>query len=330
MESPLELASKQLAREIDTRSSVDLQLKITIKSFTADLGNAKSFDSQDEHFIEMAGKRFDDVHSYSSGKLVDHSAKYGDGSKGAFLAFDPKDPERQTQAVVNPYYGRENRSDQMDRPDPIQLLFVGRQPLNKALANAKYLGTDKFLGRECHLFLFEKVRWNSLQDHVYYLDRATSIPLRVESFSDQAAREKQEPLWVWSAESLDQVENHYVPMKSTLTAFNNGGPRFSWTYRVQSVSFNKDYPASTFWPRFQPGVRLFDAISKKRTLVPGLAPQESSAKEMVSASPPIQALPSGDWKESIPGITLGLGLLLLLAGVLLSWRRRWGKKRANS
>ncbi|MFI5454391.1 MAG: hypothetical protein ACHRXM_02980 [Isosphaerales bacterium] len=192
------------------------------------------------------------------------------------------------------------------------------------MPKALYQGTDKVLNRECDVFLFAKVRWIFPQDHVYYLDKSTSIPLRVVSYRDQAARDKNLPLWVWTAESLDKVQEHFVPLKSRMISYTEGQePSFEWSYRVLSIEFDKDYANSTFWSTLQPGVGVIDTITSKGYEVPGGKKEAAAAKDSEAATAqPIEAVAAGDWATIAPWVSLVLGCVILMTGGLLWWRRR--------
>ena len=227
--------------------------------------------------------------------------------------------DRQKFVVIKRTYSQEDQGDKMNRPNPIDLLYVCREPLHVALSKAESLGSDRVLDRDCDVFLFRGLRWRAPQDHVYHLDRATSIPLKVESFKDQAARDIRQPSWVWTAESLDQVQDHFITLKSREVMSN---PQFTWKLQVESVAFNKDYPSSTFWPVLQPGVSVLDSISKKSYRVPGGDRTNSDAKEQPSDARPVQAIPPQGYLSVVSTVSLGLGLAVFFVGISLWWRRR--------
>ena len=207
----------------------------------------------------------------------------------------------------------------MERPIPILYLHVGRLPLHKALPRSTHLGSDTILKRECGIFLFKAVRWNVPQDHVYYLDRETAIPLKVESFADEQTRSAGHPLWTWTADSLDKVQDHYITLNSTLVDYDKAHqPSSRWINRVVSASFNKEYPSSTFWPKLKPGLFVYDEIKAKSYTVPGEV--EKPMPPAATTSPPLEAVPPTDWTSSLSMISIALGCIVLVVGGTL-WRR---------
>ena len=285
MELPSVTVAKQLAWEMESRKSVELQVHFDIISPDFNSQNPESFNAIEEHYIETAlGQRVCDVTHLRDGLPTKHYTYYDQGSRCAEVAYSKDDLKAQQSVTIKRVYRTEDQmGDRAERPQPLQVLYVGREPLHKALTKAKSLGESRFLDRDCDVFLFEKVRWVSPQDHVYYLDRETSIPLKVKSFKDEASRQKQEPLWVWKAQSVDKVQGHAVPLKSELTTPLAGtASPYVWKYEVKSVEFGKEYPESTFWPTIQPGVDVFgyldlEAIQDPRSTATGTGCQAGAA-----------------------------------------------------
>ena len=198
-------------------------------------------------------------------------------------------------------------------------LYVGRLPLHKVLHSATSLGPDTVLKRECDVFLFKAVRWHSPQDHVYYLDSATGIPLKVESFADENARSANHPLWTWTADSIDRVDDHYITLNSTMVDYDGKfQPSTKWINHTVSVSFNKEYPSSTFSPRLEPGVFVIDEIKGKSYAIPGVV--KNPIEPAPTSLPPVEAVPPSDWTSSLSGIVIAMGLIVLVIGGIL-WKR---------
>jgi len=319
-----ESAAKKLTWEIETRKSVELVGRIELVPLTDKLPGPLPFRIVEEHFIEAAGKRYCDIHHLNVDQIVGHETHYGDGSRCADVSYQENELDRQHHVIIKREYYKEPMGDRMERPVPLLFLHVGREPLHKALPKSKYLGTDKILGHQCEVFLFAGVRWSYPQDHVYYLDSATSIPLKVESFKNQAALDKKRPLWTWTAESLDRVQNHVLPLTSKMVSYGEDGqPDFQWNYRVLSAVFDKNHPDSTFWPAMEPGVFVVDSIRSKSYEVPGAEKMASIAKkEVESTAQPIQALPPSNWLTTASWMSLLLGGLIMIVGGTLWWRRR--------
>ena len=214
---------------------------------------------------------------------------------------------------------------------PLLYHYVGREPLHEALPEAEHLGADRVAGRDCEIFRFAQVEWTSPQDLVYHLDKETSIPLKVESFRDRASFDAGKPLWVWTADKLERVDGHPVVRDSTQVDYAAGGaePAFTRTFRVESIAFDKDYPASTFWPVFQPGVGVLDVIAGKSYREPGADPEaevDASASRggeaATTTAQPLQAIPPGHWTSTLSTVSLGLGISVLVASLAVVWWRR--------
>jgi hypothetical protein len=279
----------------------------------------------DTYYIETAaGQRFSEFQGLKSGKVMSRSSHFGDRSRFADVNYSSENPDLQQTIYINRQYWMEDRNDRKQLPHPLLFMYVGRDPLHEALPKAQDLGKGEVLGRECDVFLFSQIRWSFPQDHVYYLDHATSIPLKVESFRDKPSRDKKEPIWVWTAQSFDKVQGHLVTRKSTEIAYGKeGAPLITWDCNVESIEFDKDYPASTFWPTFQPGVTIFDATADKIHQVPGAKQAASDAmKEAATSAQPIQATPPRDWSSLASNTTFALGCAIVIIAGLLWWRRR--------
>jgi hypothetical protein len=322
----VEAIAKKIASQTETRKSVELRVQTKISIANPPPPVPGSYDTWEEHFIEMAGKRRCDFVSTSGGKIVRRHEHYWNGSKAAAVTFGPG-PERKFDTtatmLVSRYYYKEDEGERMERPSPILFLHVGREPLHRALLRARPMGTGKTLGRDCDLFLFEQVRWRVPQDQLYYLDRETGLPLRVEGYPSYAGRAGQKWHWIWEAESLDKVGKYYIPFKMVKIYFDQKNqPAYTWTTTVQSAEFDKDFPASTFWPAPAPGARVIDAIKNK--VVPGAS--SKSQREPIKKSDSSQAVQKADlplaWAELAARISLGLGALILVAGLALCWRQR--------
>jgi hypothetical protein len=320
--SPAEFAAKRLAWELEARKSVEVQTRTDIIQNKPDPQQPAVYDALDEHYIETAlGQRMCDSRLLKSGAAVSRFAYFSDGSKAADVTFSGEDLERQKTAVIKRRYRMEDRSERMERPEPLGFLTVGREPLHKALRRAAYLGKDRALNRDCDVFLFTQVQWEVPQDQVFYLDKATSIPLKVESFSNEADRKAKRRAWVWAAESLDQVDGHFVALRSNMIAYSaNAEPEYTWNFHVQSVAFDKDFPATVFWPVVQPGVDVFDAISGKSYKVPGATP--GSPAEPSRTAHPIEASPPRGWMGAVSSVTMALGATIIIAACVLWVRRR--------
>ena len=319
-----EAVAERLAWEIESRKSVEVRTTYQIVPAKVDPQQPQEYDTIEDHYIEATGgRRSCESRFFKSGVGVQRIDRFSDGSKCADVNYIRGDPDHQQSAVIKREYAMEDRSQRMEIPEPLTRLYVGREPLSRAVRKAADLGEGQALGRQCDLFLFVNVRWEVPQDHVYYLDRATCMPLRVESYKNQAAREAKKPIWVWTAESLDQVQGHFIPLRLKMVAFNEDStPLMTWLYRVQSIEFDKDFPPATFWPDLEPGVSVLDTLSGKSYRVPGSDGKIPEVKpKAVNTSQPIEATVPRGWSPMIAGTILVLGAAVLVAGIVL-WRRQ--------
>jgi hypothetical protein len=317
-----EQAAKTLAWEFESRKSIETRTRTLIHNQDKNTGVSQDFDTLSEHYIETAtGRRFYEFRALKGDEIVQRSLHYGDGTKFADVDYRPDDPETQNAIFINRQFWMEGRNDRRQVPQPFLYLYVGREPLHEALPKATHLGQDKVIGRECEIFLFPQVRWAVTQDQVYYLDKATSIPLRVESYRDTSARERNEPISSWTARSLDEVQGHFVPLNSSQVSYNKEGAEdLTWDFKVESIEFNKDYPNSLFWPTVQPGTTVFDSIMNKMSETPGQRKSDVKQSEKAIAQP-IYADPPRDWTATASSVSLVLGAAVLLTGTVLWWRR---------
>lgn len=322
MEPHAELVAKTLAWEFESRKSVEVQTRTAIHNPAIVAGAKGSFDTMSEHYIETAaGRRFLEFQGLKGDKIVTRSSHYGDGTKFTDIDYRLDDLETQNAIFINRQFWMEDRNDRRQVPSPLLYLYAGREPLHEALPKATYLGEGKVIGRDCSLFLFPQVRWAVVQDQVFHLDKATAIPLKVEAFRDGPARESNQPMWTWTAQSLDEVQGRFVPLKSSQVAYDkDGAQNMSWDIEVKSIEFNKDYPASTFQPVIQPGVTVLDSFKNKVSTTPGERKPDIQ-KETTATAQPVYADPPRDWSTTASTASLVLGGAVLIAGVLLWWRR---------
>ena len=154
----------------------------------------------------------------------------------------------------------------------MKYFYVGLTPLPEALPTAKFLGEGRHLRRDCDRFLFSGVTNNQgTLEFVYWLDRESSIPLRVECFDKDADRIEDHPNYTWSAESIGSFEGHVLPETYSLLRYLSGGPdletlRFRIDGTVREVHYDRSYPASTFWPTASESTTVVDYVKGDVTI----------------------------------------------------------------
>ena len=298
MDKPAERAAMQIAGELASRKSVEIKLQAKIFPLGDFVKRPQTVEVMKIHYIETAdGKRFWDDLGLGGGKPTYRSTHFRDGSKCADVNYNREDTTRQQTVTIQREFWMEAKNDRRQLPPTLLHLYVGRESLDEALPKAKSLGAGEVIGRECDIFLFEKVRWAVTQDQVFYLDRETATPLKVEAYHDEPSRQAKQPMWVWAATSLDRVQGHPVVLKSTEAASGpDGTPVARWEFEVESIEFGREYPASTFWPTIQPGVGVWDSIKAKAYQAPGKREEPAIPKEITeSTAAPMSADPPSDW-----------------------------------
>ncbi len=324
MDTPAEVAAKRLAWQAESIKSVEIRIHGDLTLHDAAMRSQQLGTAFEEHYIETAdGERFFDHRGLDGSTTTTRFTYFTDRKKCADVQYDSKNLEKQKQVTFKRQFGMEDRGDRKQLPDPLIFFYVGREPLHKALSHSQYLGETTVMDRRCDQFLFEKVRWMVPQDQVFCLDQSTSVPLQVSAYRSGEDRQQERPLWVWKAGALESVQGHSIPMRGSLAEYQGKEHALLLTTSstVESISFGKDYPASTFWPVLEPGTNVFDTINDKFYTVPGGVSAKQS-QEIATATQTNEAVPPPDWSTIVPPVTLGLGCLVLFAAAVIWWRRR--------
>jgi hypothetical protein len=282
----------------------------------------------DHDYIETAlGQRLFEIRMSVEGGSVARQCGYSDGRRFARVDFhrDKRGDRARTIGIANSFMS-EASEGYVQRPHPLRFLYVGLKPLYEVLADTKPYGEASHLDRTCDLFRFTVAGPSRTQDLIYWLDRRTSIPLRVEAYPVGGSPGDARPFWRWEAHSLDTVQGYHLPLRSTYTSYQQQDdhatdrPSLVNRVEVQSVEFNKEYPASMFWPTFTPGAQVIDAVGNDGIYtVPDPNPPPPAG---TIAAPAIEANPERGWSEALPTTATLLGLLVLVVGLTLWWRRR--------
>ena len=293
----------------------------------------------EQRYIETAsGQRsFDLTLKFSDGSAR-REAYFSDGFRNANVAFDPAGTRQSSIGIAN-HFGHENKMGSTERPEPLCFFHVGKRPIYEAIRAAEPLGEGRVIGRGCDLYLFRKVKLRAAPlDALYYLDQETSLPLKIEFYPVGSNRLPGSALRVWEAKSFDAVEGgHHFPLSSANTYFTGRVAHGSNIVTVTEIHYDRDYAASTFWPKFQPGVDLYDYIKNTSTKVPdpaatptaqkppaaGTPTAAAPAKPPVTATPVVAApaVPPWSWGSAGSSAFLGLGVLLIAAAIVVGRRR---------
>jgi len=233
----------------------------------------------DEHYIDdMNLHKFYGTEYKDGDKIYQRTEKYQNGPKSAYVSFDDKNPDIQTSIIIKRDFGGEDKSDKVERPKPILYWYVGRTPLHQAIDKAEYGGKSKVGDREAHAFIFKDVKWPRTQDHVFYIDAASRIPIKVAAYRTAEDRAAGKPIWAWSALEVEEIQGRRVPVLSEMVTYDSPGGSIETTLtcEVQSMKFDQEFPASTFWPEEQPGVSVLDALADRLYHTPEANPARAS------------------------------------------------------
>ncbi len=236
--------------------------------------------------------------------------------------------EHQKQIGITHDFSYEKQINITARPIPFFYLYIEKTPIYEALPKARYLGKGQAMDRNCEMFRFENLKPMGVgEDLVYYLDEATSIPLRVDSFPAKSEHRPDQLLSTWKAQSLDDVgDGHHVVLTSEFVHYAQGqdAGRISdrGTDVVKEIHFDKPFAASTFWPVYEAGVEVVDQTRHTTTRVPGpdrVAKRETpSLPAMTTLAPPVEQPRS--WVPALSITALSLGVALIITALV--WKRR--------
>jgi hypothetical protein len=162
---------------------------------------------------------------------------------------------------------------------------------------------------------------------VYCLDKVTSVPLGFEWYRNTADRAGGQPVVVWTAETIDEVQGYPVVRLSMREDYTGEGAAHSMSrrYEVESIAFNKEFPESCFSPEIQPEAVVFDTITNQPIYPTGEArhvSKDATPTPLAMHEPGIRATLPRPWAGYAAPASIGLGLLLLTTSLLLLWRRR--------
>ncbi|WZP00933.1 hypothetical protein EP7_002592 [Isosphaeraceae bacterium EP7] len=246
------------------------------------------------------------------------------------MNYDKDDLALERQIVIKKSFSVEDRGAWTVRPVPLRYSYLGAVPLHEAMPRAEYVGEGRVLARECEIFLFRDVPWNRAKKQiVFHLDKAMSVPLKVEIFDGVSEYNGKPPLSTWVATELDQVRSRPFPIKSERATHVGRGTPNEATLRqkltVKRIAFDQEYPRSTFWPANHPGADVVATLTNKQYEVKGKPRPVASPP----APPPIANTTTEAIRVTIPEegvvtpsrVSIGLGVAVLVVALVL-WRRR--------
>jgi hypothetical protein len=224
---------------------------------------------------------------------------------------------------VTSSFATEDRSMMRQCGIPLSYLYLMHRPLDTHLKKATDLGRARRMDRDCVRALITDVQWAyGPAVMLYDLDRETGFPLYVTCYASEADRAAGRPQWTWEALSFDEVEGgRRFPLKSVEHLFHDQGGK--WTERtkreiqVMEVNFNRDYPASMFWPE----TRAKDTVWKEIAKVRWETPMAGVPRGPTGEALPMRADAPADWTAWLPWGALALSLMALCGGIALRLRQ---------
>ena len=332
---PATLASR-LGREMGSWKSIDLRLEIEHTNITGHGREVYAEAVYREHYIEtMIGQRLDESFAIPKGEQAQLDKSYCDGTRCATESFSPGDEPRQAHIQIQRAFLMEEQFEGSGRPSPLLAFYAGDVPLGKMLPRAVAMGRVRHLGRDCESYALPDFVWGGEPTPLtIWIDREAAIPVKVIHYGNPEAFKANKPSLIWEAESIDQVEGHWFPLRSTdlmlarsfqkyaPVAFAKYDPETVIVTRkiaVKELHFNRDYPASMFWPVPQAGTSVYNAITGKHVASRQDGKAISEPKKP-SESYTGTAVPPSDWTPALSWVGIGLGTALLAAAVLLKRR----------
>ncbi len=238
---------------------------------------------------------------------------------------------KQRQIDIVNQFGDEHQLGSTYRPEPLYFYFVGKAPIHEALRGARPLGDGRAMDRACDLYLFPNTKLAEAPlDAVYYLDQETSTPLKVEYYLAGQDRTAAKPIRIWEAKTLDRIEgDRYFPLRSEGRFFTETpsgmAPAGTNTIIVDAIHYDREFGPKTFWPTYEPGVLVNDALKKTTARVPGpvATPKPAlAAGSTGKTAEAARAVPPWSWDAAASPAALGLGALLIVVALALGRRRR--------
>ncbi len=271
-------------------TSIHIRIEIVQSDLLPNHVMGPEYPIKQEYAATSSGQRFFDDIFMPGSEPSRRMTVYSDHRKFAHVSYAPAsgEPTRQLNVYIDKHEVVERWDFFVHAPEVIRLHYVGLEPLYEALPKAEAMPDGKVIGRSCDVFHFEKVgppeRPQSL---VYFLDKATAVPLKVSAYTDPDHVRKEAPNWVWEAKTLDQISRrHFLPLSSAYTTHirhDAGGGKVEMevdlvqAIRIVQAEFDASMPASTFWPVPRPGVPVIDATANR---IPKLPPGFDTTPEV--------------------------------------------------
>jgi len=324
MSEPTETLAKALQWDMGSWQSLEVRIseKYRNENPARVASEPRSFNGALRYIETATGQRLYEERITPDGEgktLV--SINYTDGEKTSFLfRTDQGSTTGDEQVTMKRSFGHEDQEGISHRPDPLRVLYVGLEPLPKALSKGRHLGKGRQLDRDCERYLFDKIAGRpGTLSLVYWLDRSSGFPLRVDYFEDEKAFAKGLPASIWSARSLDVVDGHHIALQSELVKFRTQSdkpdrPAYTYDIQITEAKFNETYPISLFRPAITDKTTVVDMVKNK------IVWPKSASTSQTPSSPIRLSEPSGWFSLSLSAA--GLGICVVATAMVLRWRQR--------
>lgn len=233
---------------------------------------------QNEYIRASKGRRFfDALRTFPDGSHL-HRQAYFDGRACTELQFNTLQPNVLETVVISNSFLDDMKDNTLSIPFPLKSYYVGPKALIDVIASAKPMPEGEVIGRPCDVFLFKAVGPpERREDFLYYLDKKTSVPLKVSCYVRQEHLAMDKPYWAWQAVTLDEMGERHVPSTSNWTLFAvkdatpDSAPRLKLNVaiKVDAIEFDSNVSESTFHPSYPEGTRVVDLVNHKAGRVHG-------------------------------------------------------------
>lgn len=320
--TPIETVAERLAWLLKSWTSIEWRVRLDYRNLDRTTSTTtKLFDAyeQVDHYVETAtGQRlYEEQLRPTDPASGSTTVNYSDGKRSANLYRRPDQQPDEGQVRITRSFGIESKGSS-HRPSPFNTFYFGAQSLDKAIRKAVPLGEGAQAGRPCDLFLLQKD--NGGESVVYFLDRETSVPLKVVHYKTEADRQADRVEFEWSGTAIERREGYPIVPTSELTHYRHdaSGAKvalYRLQYRVEDFRINQTYEAATFWPEITPRMNVLDLVSRKATF-----PKRSESSKSITQEAGTHLIPE---ERSFPqtAIFVGLGLVLIAVAGWLRWRR---------
>ncbi|MFO0958892.1 MAG: hypothetical protein U0800_15930 [Isosphaeraceae bacterium] len=321
--TPIEIVADRLAWLLKSWSSIEWRVRLDYKNVNfTESGGAHLYSAYTEfgHYVETAaGLRLSEEElQLADSNTGSINRYYCDGKRCSHLYRKREQAPDEGQVRINRFFGNEE-TGHSHRPEPFQSFYFGLRSLDKAIREAESLGEGVHASRPCDLFLLRKETDGG--SVVYFLDRETSVPLKVVHYATEADRQADRVLFEWSGKAIERREGYPIVPASELVHYRHepNGSRvvlYHCHYNVEDFRLNQPQDPAQFWPVITPKMNVLDMVNRKAHF-----PKRSETSKQITQDAGSRLIPE---ERSIPqgAIFVGLGFAMIAVAGWLWWRRR--------